>query len=307
MTAALALAILASVILEGGGFDVFASSYGSLYFSVFGQTFGIATFLLTIGVMIALLNAPRELQWVPLTIQACVTTLILLTGARQFALVGALVVVVVAFKAGVRLKFRSLTIGTIVLLCVVSYVGATRSHGVIASGGQLELMNPKAALAETGGSLQTVQMFIGWTQSGDELLWGGSYWLPFERGLARVLPMLSRGELSRDPRAVSEVMLSRIGGMGGSAIAESYYNFGIMGCGYFAVVGLLLAYLALRAQSPITIACEGVVLYALLFQVRNWFLSVPATIALGVLPILVSLCFRSMVRRPDTQPLGTEP
>jgi hypothetical protein len=102
---------------------------------------------------------------------------------------------------------------------------------------------------------------------------------------------------------MSEVLQSRVGGLGGSAVAESFYNFGVSGGAVFVILGYLLGYVDLRAHSPSALAFGGVVLYALTLEIRNWFLSVPAMIVVGTIPIIIGLCFRGRERRRTRQVL----
>jgi hypothetical protein len=145
--------------------------------------------------------------------------------------------------------------------------------------------------------LQTVSLAVGWIEGGDQQLWGGGYWLPIERGVGLFIPGVRR-DIATDPRAMGEVLLSRASGLGGSAVAESFYNFGPAGALVFVVFGYLLGYIELAAHSPYTLAWGGVILYALTLEIRNWFISVPAMIVVGSIPILIGYCLRE--RRRNT-------
>jgi hypothetical protein len=155
-------------------------------------------------------------------------------------------------------------------------------------------VSPIGALVEMGGSLETTSMALDWIDNGDSYLLGGSYWLPFERGLGLVLPL--RSNLETDPRAMNMVMVSRIGGLGGSAVAESYYNFSVFGTLFFVALGMLLAHID-RGTGSVATSALGVVLYAFLFQARNWFISVPLFVILGLAPLAACLCLEAMQRR----------
>jgi hypothetical protein len=301
-TAILAACGLAALFMGSGGKDVFSMSYGSLYNTLFGSAFTTACYMVTVGVTMATLNSTPEKRWLPLTLQCAVTIVTLLTGARQYALIGAVVLVVIAAKGGLRIRPVFLLCGAILALLLVSFVGARRGNGVLTSDSDVGKPGPTAALAEMGGSLETVNLVIGWIEGGDQLQWGGGYWLPIERGVGLVVPGL-RKHLSTDPRAMSEVMLSRVSGLGGSVVAESFYNFGVAGGAVFVIFGYLLGYVGLRARSPAALAFGGVVLYALTLEIRNWFLSVPAMIVVGTIPIIIGLCFRGRERRRTRQVL----
>ncbi|PWT87517.1 MAG: hypothetical protein C5B56_10290 [Proteobacteria bacterium] len=292
-TAAAGLGWLYFLIFRAGGLDLFGSGYAQLYNTVFGADFATAVFLVSVGCFLAMTSAPRRLVWLPVVLQLAGSVPVLLTGSRQFALIGPLVLAVLAIRRGLRLGFLSTIASCALMLWLISYVGQTRSHGVAAGVVDGESASPISALVEMGGSLETTSMALDWIDNGDSYLLGGSYWLPFERGLGLVLPM--RTSLETDPRAMNMVMVSRIGGLGGSAIAESYYNFSVFGTIFFVVLGALLAYID-RSTGTFTTSALGVTLYAFLFQARNWFLSVPLLLTLGLIPVVACLCLEALLR-----------
>jgi hypothetical protein len=292
-TALAGLGWLYFLMFRAGGFDLFGSGYAQLYNTVFGADFATAVFLISVGCFLAMMSAPRRLVWLPIALQVAGSVPVLLTGSRQFALIGPLVLAVLAVRRGVRLGFVSTVASCALMLWLISYVGQTRSHGVAAGVVEGEAASPIAALVEMGGSLQTTSMTLDWIDNGDAYLMGGSYWLPFERGLGLVLPL--RTSLETDPRAMNMVMVSRIGGLGGSAIAESYYNFSVFGTLFFLLLGVLLARID-RGTGTFATSALGVTLYAFLFQARNWFLSVPMLLVLGLVPLVACLCLEAMLR-----------
>jgi hypothetical protein len=304
VTIAVSACSLLALFLGAGGESVFSESYLRLYDTLFGSTFTLACFMVSIGAILATLSSKPRMRWLPLVLQGAVTIVTLLTGARQYALVGVLVLAVIAAKVGLRVKPLFLTGGVLLVLLIISFVGATRQNGVLNSAADADLradaaldngggdkIGPIAALAEMGGSLQTVSLTIGWIEAGDDLRWGGSYWLPIERGLGLLVPGTREG-ISDDPRAVSEVTTARAPTSGGSVVAEAFFNFGFGGVAVLFVLGCLLAYIERRARTCLGLAWGGVVLYAFTLEVRNWFVSVPAQILFGSLPIMVGLYFR---------------
>jgi hypothetical protein len=287
-TAVLGMTAVLLILLDAGGLAVFSISYSELYRAgvVFGAQFTIACFLVSVGVSMAILNTSGLKRWLFIVLQLAVTFVVLMTGARSYALMGALILVVLMAKAGMRLRPTVLAVGTLAALLVISAVGAIRTRGVASSSLTSSQIGAKAALAEMGGSLKTVALAFSWTDNGDQIQWGGGYWLPFERGIGVLVPGLRR-ELSSDPRAMSELLSSRVSGLGGSAVAESFYNFGTAGVLVFMVFGFVVAYMSINAYSRTEIAFESVLLYTLILEVRNWFISVPAMIIIGCVPIVV--------------------
>jgi hypothetical protein len=282
------------LMFRGGGLDVFGASYLELYNSVFGASFSTAIFFVSVGCFLMLMNAPRNRFWLAVAIQLAGSVPVLLTGARQFALIGPLVLAVLAVRRGVRVNLAATAVAVATMLWLISYVGETRSRGVMEGMTGGKAVGPVGALVEMGGSLETAAMAIDWIDNGDAHLLGGSYWLPFERGIGLVLPV--RTEIETDPRAMHMVMTSRVAGFGGSAIAESYYNFSVLGTVFFLALGALLTRLEL-ARGTRSADILGIVLYAFLFQARNWFISVPQLVLLGMVPLAVCAAIEAYTRR----------
>jgi O-antigen polysaccharide polymerase Wzy len=280
------------LMLRAGGLDLFGSGYAALYNTVFGPDFATAVFLVSAGCFLAIVSAPARLVWAPVVLQLAGSVPVLLTGSRQFALIGPLVLAVLAVRRGIRVGFVTSAISCAMVLWLISYVGETRSHGVM-EGVTSHAVGPVGALVEMGGSLETTSLALDWIENGDSYLLGGSYCLPFERGLGLVLPL--RQSLETDPRAMNMVMVSRIGGLGGSAVAESYYNFSVFGTLYFLLLGVLLARIDAAGGSAAS-SILGVVLYAFLFQARNWFLSVPLFVILGLVPLAACLFLETLLK-----------
>jgi hypothetical protein len=243
--------------------------------------------LFTFGVPIALASVRRGVMWPLLCLEGICAGVMLLLGARTAALCGPLLVVIVLSKRGIRIP-RWVGVGCIVLLFwVIAIVGVARQGAVSDNISSAKSAGPLDALLEMGGSLYTVRLFDGWILDGDRFQLGGGYWLPFERAIGLAIPGV-RADLHTDPRAASEVLSSRTNGLGGSVVAEAYYNFGLFApLLFFMPLGWLLGRLDRFADNPLSVAWLVVVFYPLLMEVRGWFLSVPAMMVLGAAPLLL--------------------
>jgi oligosaccharide repeat unit polymerase len=279
--------LLAVSIVRGGGVQVFQTAYVELYESVFSGTYPYGVLLFTIGVSTALMGVKNRYLWVPIAAQVLYACVMLLLGARSAALLGMVIAVISLSKRGVKIPRSVAIISAVGVLWLIAVVGVARQGGVSDNFASASSADPIDALLEMGGSLRTVDVFDEWTLAGDDFQLGAGYWLPFERGIGFVIPSL-RSELVGDPRAASEVLLSRRGGMGGSVVAEAYYNFGLLApLLVFVPLGWLMAWLDRNARTPISAAWLVVVLYPLLLEVRNWFISVPAMLAVGAVPLVL--------------------
>lgn len=289
------LAWLYYLMFREVGLELFANSYAQLYTTLFGGAFSTAIFIVSAGSFLALTSAPRKLTWIPVAIQLAGSVPVLLTGSRQFALVGPLVLAALAVRRGLRLGLVSSAVSCVLVLWMISYVGESRAHGVAEGVAEAHQVSPVRALVEMGSSLETASLAVDWIQNGDSFLWGGSYWLPFERALGLIVPL--RQDLETDKRAMHMVMVSRVAGLGGSAVAESYYNFSLFGTIFFFALGAVLGRLDIGAHSSLSSAFLGVLLYAFTMQARNWFISVPQTLLVGCLPIALCILAEAVMRR----------
>ena len=306
--ALLGAGLVAVAIVQGGGTQVFETAYIDLYSSVFSGPFGYGVMIFTIGISTAVAGAERRHFRVLIGAQASWACVMLLLGARSAALIGTLMAVMVLAKRGIRIPRWAAAVSIVAVLWVGAVVGVARQGAVRDNFATATAASPLDALLEMGGSLYTVSLFDDWLKNGDSLQLGGGYWLPFERGIGFVLPAM-RSDLASDPRSASQVLLSRTSGLGGSVVAEAFYNFGPFApLVVFVPIGYLMAYLDRAAYTPTSLAWLVVLFYPLLMEVRGWFISVPAIVALGAVPlILFALGKRSQVSgSPAMPPLRTE-
>lgn len=275
-------------IMRSGGAVVFTKSYGSLFDDLFAsKAYIYGTMLATQGFLFAALGAFRRTVNLILVYLVVFTSVMLLLGARTAGLAPVVLLVVALHKRGIRISRWLIVVGFVPLLWTISFVGAAREKGVLGSGQDVaSTAGPVGALMELGGSLETASLSFQWIKGGDRLLLGGGYWLPFERAIGFLIPGV-RQDITYDPRAMSEILTSRTHGLGGSGVAESYYNFGLSGAMiFFLPLGYLIGRLD-WADTPRSTAWFVSILFPLMIDVRNWFLSVPAMIFVAVLPLVV--------------------
>ena len=143
------------------------------------------------------------------------------------------------------------------------------------------------AFAEMGESLHPVEKVVRWRAEGEALEMGSSYWAPFERAAARVLPGVRLPAAEDDMRIMNVLVTDRVGGIGFSPVAEAYRNFGAVGV--VLILGLLGAALAAIdriADRGLAVLAIATLYVPLLVNVRNSFVSVPLQCGLGVLFVL---------------------
>src|SRR4029077_3247311 len=138
---------------------------------------------------------------------------------------------------------------------------------------------------------------VRWHAEGEPYQYGNSYWAPFERAGARVLPGVKPMAADNDLRLMNVLVLDRIGAIGFSPVAEAYRNFGPVG----VVIVLGLLGMALGAIDTIPDRRRAVLAIAtlyppLLINIRNSFVSVPAQCAAAILVVLAAAAVRHVVR-----------
>jgi hypothetical protein len=284
-------------IVSSGGAILFEIAYLELFDSLFSSSlFSYGVMLTAEGVFVLALGVKQNAIWYVIGCQGAITCVLLAFGDRTGGLIPLLGLVLIMGKRGIRMPWPVIAGGLVALLFIIAVVRVTREGGVANAGGEaIAQASPVVGLLEMGGSLETVALAFEWIDNGDHLQLGGSYWLPFERAIGRLVPGI-RTDIEYDPRAMSEVLTSRAGGLGGSVVGESYYNFGILGASvFFFPLGYLIGRMDC-ADTPMSNAFYISILYAFFFQVRNYFTPVPVMIFVGAAPLIAANVYRATRR-----------
>ncbi|MEH6384959.1 MAG: O-antigen polysaccharide polymerase Wzy [Colwellia sp.] len=187
-----------------------------------------------------------------------------------------------------RIPIATFKLGILVIIMLVATV-VVKNARISGDYSEVDNLNPLNAVAEMGSSLRTIEEVITWRQTGFELLYGTSYWAPFERQLALILP-IPRPPSIRDKRLLNVVVMERAGPIGFSPVAEAYANFGEKGIIIVAVfLGLLFSKLD---KIPSTIQADvliGVGIIPLFVMIRNSFAPIPVQIIIGIVFTLIIL------------------
>ncbi len=233
------------------------------------------------GFYLCLAAAPR--RWIlPTAAAAAVwTTTIFALGYRGYALTPALTAVVLLHKRGFRLPRAALAAGCALLLIAIPAGRALRAERLAdrASGGWELNGGPVAALEEMGGSLRPLAHTVELLGS-EPYRWGRTYMLALGELVPNVSSEWSGGgyiALEDLPpshwvaRLAAPWKYARHGGLGFSAIAEAYMNFGPAGVfAVFAALGALLVWSdAATAAVPTRLALWAMVYGPLIWNVRN--------------------------------------
>jgi len=285
------------VVLAARGLTGFFASYEDFLqmTSEFSMSLAIISPALACGIVMAVTGKPGWHRTGAIVAFVCFALVALPIGLRTDVMFPAVAALVALARCGK--SFSSVKAGAVgaALLLLIPIVREVRTVGVSAL--PEALVSPRLdALVEMGESLHPVEQVVRWHAEGEPYQQGNSYWAPFERAGARLLPGMKRMAADNDLRLMNVLVLDRIGAIGFSPVAEAYRNFGPMGV--VIVLGLLGMTLgaidAIRDRRTAVLAIAT--LYPpLLINIRNSFVSVPAQCAAGILVVLAAAAVRHVV------------
>ncbi len=236
-----------------------------------------------IGLYLMAAGVPRRtLGWTAAAAAAWSGTVFLL-GFRGFGLIPVITILAVLHKRGVNPPRWACAAGAVVLLAAIPAVTVMRDSrlGERSAVEALESVRPLAAVNEMGASLRPLVHTVHYMET-EPLRAGSTYW----RGLLAVLP-----NFSADWQGGSYVPLEELppshwvtkqaapwiyrhfGGLGFSAVAEPYMNFGTPGVVvfFFLLPVVLIGVDRFDASRPTRLALWAVLLGPLLWTTRNSF------------------------------------
>ena len=298
-----------AVAIAGGGAGILVGSYEN-YLTATSFAPGVISLvwtLLGLGIVLLVAGPATRLTKPAIALLACFGLVALPLGLRGELMFPAVAALVGAARAGRQMPAWRTWVVVGAVLLIIPAIREIRSFGV----NELSdvAVRPKIvdALAEMGGSLHPVEKVIRWHDEGEDFIYGASYWAPFERPLMRILPGGSRVSAEEDERIMNVLVSRRVGYIGFSPVAEAYRNFGVAGVLVIMVlVGLIIGAIDLVRNSNFGIVLIATVLVPLLINVRNSFVSVPASIALGT-GVVLAIRFAQHLHRHIGSPRATRP
>jgi hypothetical protein len=297
-----ALLFFAISLMTGGGVRVLFGSYKNFMQNVASNgLFELSRFFLGLGGVLALAGAPKARWWRPLVPFTMMAVPLLMVGSRGPVLFSLLVFCVLIIRRGVVIPRWVLVTTIFVVLILIPLLKDMRQGGIGQASSAVQGVGITSAVVEMGFTLRPVTYVIDWTQSDEEHLWGGSYWLPIERVIALIVPTIERKAPLDDRRFVAIHSSARSGSsMGFSAIAEAIYNFGNLGpLLVFAVMGFVISWFDARATSATRLAVLGIVMLPLVNHVRNSFIFVPFQVVFGLIVLwFVTSCTKRTLKKP---------
>jgi hypothetical protein len=268
------------------------------------RMFGTSFTVVPIGLYLAAASFPRRLRAVVAAITLAWVASIFFLGFRGFALIPGLVVLAVAAERGYRLPGWAAAALAAAMLAAIPMARAMREEAVrdrslARSWSQIQLLD---GVVEMGGSLRPLVHTLTYVDRAN-WRWGSTYWqsaqslfpnlsLRWEGG--RYIPFEELPPNHWLTAQAEPAMYRRYGGLGFSAVAEPYMNFGVAGVvGYFLALGALLARAGEFASArPAPLALGAMLLGPLLWTTRNSFeiFFRPAVWGVAVVVVLTRIC-----------------
>lgn len=297
---ALCIAAWFFLVIQAGGIGLLSGSYLSFLAVTSGLPLPYVYHGLGLGM--TMLAAAQPGIWrrigIGLFVVWCLFALPL--GLRGEVLFPTAAALVIQARQRIPLSGRSLAMLVIAALFMIATVREVRQAGLQGFEWSEIRVSPFDALVEMGASLRPVVEVIRWHESGDDYLYGASYWAPLERAFYRLIPDLAvqRIDAEYDERLSNILVQYRVGFIGFSPVAEAYRNGGTTAVVLVMfLTGMILGWLDRLPLTPESQVLIGVVLVPLLIQVRNSFAAVPFQILSGALVALAVVAIAHVLRK----------
>lgn len=269
-----------------GGWRFFEAGYGETYrlaAQFDPRLFGTSFTVVPIGLYLAAASFPRRCVPVVIAITLLWVAGIFFLGFRGFALIPGLVVLALLRHRGCRAPAWMNAALLALVLLAIPLARAVRDQGLSQRSfdsvwDRVRLLD---GVVEMGGSLRPLVHAIHYLEN-EPRRWGKTYW----KSAGAVWPNLASDWEGARYMALDDLppnhwltvqaepdMYRHYGGLGFSAVAEPYMNFGAPGVLiYFWALGALLGRgAAMKSTRPFPLAAWAVVLGPLLWTTRNSF------------------------------------
>jgi hypothetical protein len=281
-----ALTVWGGVILVSNGPGGFSMSYEDFrdMAAQFPTVFGITSPALGCGLVLSVTGRsgwPRTGALIAFVLYALVA---LPMGLRSDVMFPAVVALIASARCGRRFSTIKAAGVALLLFILIPIVRDVRATGINALAEAAVAAPRLDAFVEMGESLRPVEQVVQWHAEGEPYQGGSSYWAPFERAAARLLPGVEVAAAETDLRLMNVLVLDRIGAIGFSPVAEAYRNFGPIGVVLaLGLLGMGLAAIDTIRDRQIAVLAIATLYPPLLINVRNSFIAVPAQCVAGVL------------------------
>ncbi len=297
---------LVAIVLAAGGIGLLFGSYAAV-----GQTAlrgPLVPYVLLgvgLGLALAVIGGPSRWRTAALVVFALFAAAALPLGLRGEVMFPAVAAAAVAARRRIVVRGVVVLLGAVILLALIGGLREIRESGLAATRLSAITFSPVDGIAELGASIRPVGSVLEWRDEfGERPPAGSTFYGQLDRLVSgRLLGHPQPSQFS-DERLFNVLMLDREGPIGGSPIAEAYYNFGARGVvGFLLLTGLVVAWMDHGRSVRRTDTACLVLLVPLITEVRNAFAAVPvqAMLGLGVLG-LIRLAETAAARTARTDP-----
>ncbi|MCM3885139.1 O-antigen polysaccharide polymerase Wzy, partial [Frankia sp. R82] len=294
-------AALVAIVLSTGGLGLLFGSYTDV-----GQTalrsplVPYVLFGLCLGLVLAVIDGPGRWRRATIVVFALFAVIALPLGLRSEVMFPAVSAAAVAARRRVVVRGVVVLLGVVALLALIGGLREIRQSGLAAVRLSAVTFSPVDGAAELGASIRPIGAVLDWRDGmGEHPPPGSTFYGQLERLVSgRVLGRPQPSQFG-DERLFNVLIMDREGPIGGSPIAEAYYNFGLGGVILFLLVtGLMVAWMDHgRSRRGTETACL-VLLVPLVIEVRNAFAAVPVQVMMGLVVLgLVHAAESAAVRR----------
>jgi O-antigen polysaccharide polymerase Wzy len=293
-----ALAVWCGVILASGGLAGFSVSYEEFreMTTEYAPVLAITSPAIGCGIVLSVTGRSGWLRTAAVIAFVLYALVALPIGLRTDVMFPAVVALIASARCGRPFSTAKAALLALLLLVLIPIVRDLRTTGIGAVAEAVVSPPRFDALVEMGESLRPVEQVVRWHAEGEPYQGGSSYWAPFERAAARLLPGFEVAAAETDLRLMNVLVLDRIGAIGFSPVAEAYRNFGPIGVALaLGLLGMGLAAIDTIRDRQVAVLAIATLYPPLLINVRNSFVSVPAQCVAGVLLVAVVAIARHVV------------
>lgn len=248
----------------------------------------IALFLLATGYIIVIstgnIKQIRNINY----LYIFVSIILFLTGNKGEVLYAALAAFGVYYDRFRKISGKIIILFLTLFFIVIPFISSVRNGSIINSFNMMgvNFVNP---FLEIGWQLRNVVKVVGWIHSGEVLGYGISYFAPVERIISRLtMGIIPAIPITGVPWSFGE----RLPGWGFSQVAESYYNFSIIGpIVFFAIQGIFLVNAGMLKNSVYKKAFYSSISVILIISTRNRFSFVPGQIFMAFILVMIGFYF----------------
>lgn len=247
------------------------------------RMFGTSFTVVPIGLYLAVASFPLRRRAVVQAMTLAWVAGIFFLGFRGYALIPGLVALALLRERGCRLPRWGAAALVAVVLVAIPAARAVRDAGVRQRtlDGIPARLHPLDGVTEMGGSLRPLVHTLRYLET-ESWRWGHTYWQSLQTVIPNLAPRwqgapyIPLDQLPPNHWLTAQAepgMYLQYGGLGFSAVAEPYMNFGTAGvAAYFLLLGALLGRAAgFGSGRPATLALWAMVLGPLLWTTRNSF------------------------------------